>query len=113
MTAVSVLDDQTTAAIREAMTAVRSGRIPEAVAIGERALANGGDGAVYFSAIESRVVSSTGTYEAEWSGTLSVFSWAAFALAGVITFLAAVFWGFVLPEIQPVQWRTAAEPTTK
>src|SRR5215213_1390629 len=45
MTAVSVLDDQTTAAIREAMTAVRSGRIPEAVTIGERALANGGDGA--------------------------------------------------------------------
>ena len=45
MTAVSVLDDQTTAAIREAMTAVRSGRISEAVTIGERALANGGDGA--------------------------------------------------------------------
>jgi len=37
--------------------------------------------------------------------------WAAFALAGVITFLAAVFWGFVLLEIHPVQWRTAAEPT--
>jgi Flp pilus assembly protein TadD len=45
MTAVSVLDDQTTTAIREAMAAVRSGRIPEAVAIGERALAVGGDGA--------------------------------------------------------------------
>lgn len=45
MSAVSVLNDQTTAAIREAMTAVRSGRIPEAVTIGERALADGGDGA--------------------------------------------------------------------
>jgi tetratricopeptide (TPR) repeat protein len=43
MTAVSVLDDQTAAAIREAMTVARSGRIPEAVSIGERALANGGD----------------------------------------------------------------------
>ncbi len=43
MTAVSVLDDQTAAAIREAITAARSGRIPEAVSIGERALANGGD----------------------------------------------------------------------
>ena len=45
MTAVSVLDDQTTSALREAMAAARSGRIPEAVTIGERALANGGDGA--------------------------------------------------------------------
>ena len=45
MTAVSVLDDQTTSAIREAMAAVRSGRIAEAVTIGERALVNGGDGA--------------------------------------------------------------------
>ena len=43
MTAVSVLDDQTAAAIREAMTAARMGRIPEAVNIGERALAGGGD----------------------------------------------------------------------
>ncbi|QNP45322.1 sulfotransferase [Sphingomonas sediminicola] len=43
MTAVSVLDDQTAAAIREAITAARSGRIPEAVSIAERALANGGD----------------------------------------------------------------------
>lgn len=43
MTAASVLDDQTAAAIREAITAARSGRIPEAVSIGERALANGGD----------------------------------------------------------------------
>ena len=45
MTAVSTLDDQTAAAIREAITAARSGRIPEAVSIGERALANGGDAA--------------------------------------------------------------------
>ena len=45
MTAVSVLDDKTAAAIREAITAARSGRIPEAVSIGERALANGGDAA--------------------------------------------------------------------
>ena len=45
MTAVSVLDDKTAAAIREAIQAARSGRIPEAVTIGERALANGGDGA--------------------------------------------------------------------
>ena len=43
MTAVSVLDDQTAAAIREAMTAARMGRIPEALSIGERALASGGD----------------------------------------------------------------------
>ncbi len=43
MTAVSVLDDQTAAAIREAISAARSGRIPDAVNIGERALANGGD----------------------------------------------------------------------
>src|SRR5512139_3226860 len=43
MTAVSVLDDQTAAAIREAITAARSGRIPDAISIGEKALANGGD----------------------------------------------------------------------
>jgi tetratricopeptide (TPR) repeat protein len=43
MTAVSLLDDQTAAAIREAVVAARSGRIPDAVRIGERALANGGD----------------------------------------------------------------------
>jgi tetratricopeptide (TPR) repeat protein len=45
MTAVSVLDDKTAAAIREAISVARSGRIPEAVSIGERALANGGDAA--------------------------------------------------------------------
>jgi len=43
MTAVPVLDDQTAIAIRDAMTAARSGRMPEAVGIGERALANGGN----------------------------------------------------------------------
>jgi len=43
MTAASVLDDQTTAAIRDAISAARSGRIPDAVSIGEGALAKGGD----------------------------------------------------------------------
>jgi len=43
MTAVSVLDDQTAAAIREAISTARSGRIPDAISIGEKALANGGD----------------------------------------------------------------------
>ena len=43
MTAASLLDDQTTAAIRDAVTAARSGRMPDALSIGERALANGGD----------------------------------------------------------------------
>lgn len=43
MTAASVLDDQTTAAIRDAISAARSGRIPDALSIGERALAKGGD----------------------------------------------------------------------
>src|SRR5918993_2040543 len=45
MPAVSVLDDQTAAAIRDAMNAARSGRIPEAVGIAERALESGGDSA--------------------------------------------------------------------
>ena len=45
MTAVSVLDDQTAAAIRNAMSAARSGRIPEAVGIAERAIADGCDSA--------------------------------------------------------------------
>ena len=45
MTAVSVLDDQTTTAIRDAITAARAGRLSDAVAIGERALAGGGDSA--------------------------------------------------------------------
>ena len=43
MTDVSVIDDQTAAAIRDAMTAARSGRMPEAVSIGEKALASGGN----------------------------------------------------------------------
>ena len=43
MTAVSLLDDQTAAAIREAITAASSGRVSDAVMIGERALTNGGD----------------------------------------------------------------------
>jgi tetratricopeptide (TPR) repeat protein len=43
MTAASVLDDKTTTAIREAMTAAGAGRVSEAVSIGERALAGGGD----------------------------------------------------------------------
>jgi len=45
MTAVSVLDDKTAAAIRDAVNAARSGRLSDAVAIGEHALANGGDSA--------------------------------------------------------------------
>jgi tetratricopeptide (TPR) repeat protein len=43
MTATSGLDDKTTTAIREAMTAAGAGRVSEAVNIGERALAGGGD----------------------------------------------------------------------
>lgn len=43
MTATSVLDDQTATAIREALTAMKSGRLEDAVQIGERALAAGGE----------------------------------------------------------------------
>ena len=43
MTAVSTLDDKTAAAIREAISAARSGRVPDAVSIGEKALASGGN----------------------------------------------------------------------
>lgn len=45
MTAVSLLDDQTVSAIRDAIAAARSGRLSDAVLIGERALAKGGDAA--------------------------------------------------------------------
>src|SRR5262245_17036540 len=45
MTAASVLDDQTASAIRDAITAARSGKLTDAIAIGDRALANGGDAA--------------------------------------------------------------------
>ena len=43
MSAVSVLDDKTVSAIRQAISAASAGRIGEAVSIGERALASGGD----------------------------------------------------------------------
>jgi tetratricopeptide (TPR) repeat protein len=43
MTAVTALKDLTAAAIREAMLAAGAGRIREAIAVGERALAAGGD----------------------------------------------------------------------
>ena len=43
MTTAPVLDDQTTAAIREAIAAARAGKVSDAFAIGERALADGGD----------------------------------------------------------------------
>jgi tetratricopeptide (TPR) repeat protein len=43
MTATSVIDDRTATAIREAITASRSGRVPEAIKIAEQALADGGD----------------------------------------------------------------------
>src|SRR5438477_10275294 len=43
MTAVSALDDKTTAAIRKAVTAAAAGRLEEACLIGERTLAAGGD----------------------------------------------------------------------
>jgi tetratricopeptide (TPR) repeat protein len=43
MTAASAIDDRTAVAIREAVLAARSGRIDQACAIGERALADGGD----------------------------------------------------------------------
>jgi tetratricopeptide (TPR) repeat protein len=45
MTAVAALDDRTASAIREAMLAARAGRIRDAINIGERALAAGGDSA--------------------------------------------------------------------
>jgi tetratricopeptide (TPR) repeat protein len=43
MTAAAQLDDQTTTAIRQAVGAASKGQLGEACAIGERALANGGD----------------------------------------------------------------------
>ena len=43
MTAASVLDDQTAAAVRQALSAASFGRIAEACSIGEQALAAGGD----------------------------------------------------------------------
>ena len=43
MSAVSVMDDRTVAAIRQAIAAASAGRIDDAVTIGERALASGGD----------------------------------------------------------------------
>ena len=45
MNSVSSLDDQTSAAIRDAISAAQSGRYPDAVSIGEQALANGGNAA--------------------------------------------------------------------
>jgi tetratricopeptide (TPR) repeat protein len=45
MTVASLLDDQTASAIRDAMSAARTGRLADAVSIGERALKNGGDAA--------------------------------------------------------------------
>lgn len=45
MTAVSLLDDNTAAAIRQALTAASMGRLADACAIGERALREGGDAA--------------------------------------------------------------------
>ena len=45
MSAVSQLDDQTASAIQSAIEAARSGSIPRAVSIAERALASGGDSA--------------------------------------------------------------------
>lgn len=63
MTAVSLLDDQTAAAIREAMTAARMGRIPEAVRIGERALASGCDSAA-LNAMLGTLHCQTGNLEA-------------------------------------------------
>lgn len=63
MTAVSVLDDRTVAAIRDAIAAARSGRVPEAVSIGERALANGGDAAA-LNAMLGSLHCQTGNLEA-------------------------------------------------
>lgn len=45
MNAASRFSDQTAEAIRDAMVAARSGRLSEALAIGQRALVNGGDSA--------------------------------------------------------------------
>jgi tetratricopeptide (TPR) repeat protein len=45
MSAASVLDDQTAAAIRQALALAAGGRIPDACAVGERALSDGGDAA--------------------------------------------------------------------
>ena len=63
MTAASVLDDQTAAAIREAMTAARMGRVPEALNIGERALASGCDSAA-LNAMLGTLHCQTGNLEA-------------------------------------------------
>lgn len=63
MTDVAVLDDQTAAAIRDAMSAARSGRIPEAVGIAEQALAEGGDGAA-LNAMLGTLHCQTGNLEA-------------------------------------------------
>jgi len=63
MSAASVLDDQTTAAIRDAVTAARSGRLSDAVAIGEHALANGGDAAA-LNAMLGSLHCQNGTLEA-------------------------------------------------
>lgn len=43
MTAASALDQETTAAIRDAISAARTGRLSDAIRIGERALADGGN----------------------------------------------------------------------
>src|SRR6185436_3300797 len=45
MSATSVLDDQTAAAIRQALSLAAGGRISDACAVGERALGDGGDAA--------------------------------------------------------------------
>ena len=63
MTSVSALNDQTVAAIRDAIAAARSGRMPEAVSIGERALANGGDEAA-LNAMLGSLHCQTGSLEA-------------------------------------------------
>lgn len=63
MTAVSVLDDKTASAIREALTAVRTGRVDEGCSIAQSALADGGDPAALNALLGSILCSSGRTQE--------------------------------------------------
>jgi tetratricopeptide (TPR) repeat protein len=62
MTDAPAIDDRTAIAIREAMAAARAGRTPEAIDIGERALADGGD-PVALNAMVGSLRCSAGQFE--------------------------------------------------
>ena len=63
MSAAPILDDQTAAAIRQALSLAAGGRIPDACAIGERALSDGGDAAA-LHAMLGMLWSRSGDFEA-------------------------------------------------